>query len=157
MSNKYADSMTLVVASTAAEQSSNFTRKYDPPILLDPDAHYEIALVRSLLWYTWFNISAAQSNNTVRLSSNAGVGWTVVTFADGTYSLSDIQTEITNVLVTTMGASATGVVLEPQHSTGKVRVELEAGYQFQFADLSAALQDLVGKNTKPNRDTKETS
>ena len=156
MSVHFADSITLVVASSASDTSSNFTKLFNPPIILDGNSHYEIALVRSLLWYSWFNISSAQSNNTVKLSDDSGSTWTTCTFADGTYSISDMQTQIENVLVTDMSASATGVVLEPQHATGKVRVELESGYQIDFdssitAILGFASGVVTSSSTAPNQ------
>ena len=36
--------------------SSNFTVELHPPLHLDKDVDYEVALVASDIWYSWYNI-----------------------------------------------------------------------------------------------------
>lgn len=47
-------------------QSHDFVTSISPPIYLDPNGKYDLALFSGSMWYTWFNISSKLGNNKIK-------------------------------------------------------------------------------------------
>lgn len=139
----------LVLDSTAAgaTQTDNFTVVFPNQIDLGKD-QYEMALSRLNLWYSWYNISAANNNNTARYYN--GTGYNDITFPDGQYSVPQINDFVHAVMKANGDFTLSGsteiydIEITPNFATNKVNIELTSGYTF---DLSTGdLYLLLGGN-----------
>ena len=69
----------------------DFTIKFNPPLKLDPEIKYKLALDRlSMSTYSWYNIRSDYGNNTLKYTHD-GSTWQTITFTDGMCSYSDIN------------------------------------------------------------------
>ena len=76
----------------------NFATRFDPVITLPNNLSYKVGLVKMNATYSWHNIEATANNNTVRYSPDAGLTFKTITFPDGVYSYTDIDSFIKNVM-----------------------------------------------------------
>ena len=79
------DSFQIIVS----DDSTRFTKKFNPPIQLKKNRPYEIALVNLETYYSIPNIS--NKNNTLTYSANGGADWHTITIATGSYDIEDIN------------------------------------------------------------------
>jgi len=88
--------MPLEAHSTPGKQSDNITVKVDPPIELDPNKRYELALTQLNAWNSVFNIDtdAGYNNNTIAYRNTAG-DWKTVVFPDGNWQIENLQAYLT--------------------------------------------------------------
>ena len=125
--------MTLVLSSPVGSNTHDFTISFNPPLNLDNDEEYEVGLSKAYLWYSWRNISAANQNNQITISTITPPNTQTFTFPDGTYSLGDIDDFIEDAVIFTLNGSRGDVVFVGQNSTSKVRVEMGANYTMDFS------------------------
>ena len=71
---------------------ASVTTTLSPPIILNPNKKYQMRLLQAAIVYCQENISAALNNNTLSYSVD-GVTYNM-TFADGLYSLQDINNQL---------------------------------------------------------------
>ena len=140
---------TLFLDSGSAESGSsgNFSVYYNPPIELDINKTYELALISADLWYSWHNIKA--SNNKFRYSNNSGTNWYNLTLTPGAYNVTDINTEIKR-LIKANGHEPDNVTITPNYNTLKSRLTLANGYQVDFTDatIPSNLRVVLGFKSK---------
>lgn len=128
----------LVLDSTqaGATDTSDFTVEFSPPIDLR-DGNWELALNKLSCWYSWYNISAAQGNNTMRY--NNSVGWNNVVIPDGQYSIGDINDYLHSVMKANGDYTLSGTVeiydieITPNYATNKVHLEFTNSYQLDLS------------------------
>ena len=72
-------------------ECENFSIKFTPPIELDANRSYEVAVDKVSMTYSWHNISSNYNNKVIKYSHDNGSTWTTVTFPNGMYSYSDID------------------------------------------------------------------
>ena len=63
----------------------DFLVKFNPPLKIDPEFRHFIALDRSSMTYSWYNIRSSYGNNTIKYTHD-GTTWHTITFTDGMYS-----------------------------------------------------------------------
>ena len=119
-------------------KSSNFTTKLNPPVRLDPNKDYKIALVNSELWYSWYNVTT--SNNNFKYFN--GKDWTTVKVPPGAYNIKDINTEIKN-LIEDEGDDSDAITLSANFNTSKTSLRIHGDYEVDF-DIDDGLRDLLG-------------
>ena len=119
-------------------KSSNFTTKLNPPVRLDPNKDYKIALVNSELWYSWYNVTT--SNNNFKYFN--GKDWTTVKVPPGAYNIKDINTEIKN-LIEDEGDDGDAITLSANFNTSKTSLRIQGDYKVDF-DIDDGLRDLLG-------------
>ena len=101
-----ADSILLNINthSLNVEKTHDFNIRFDS-LTLDHTKDYHIALLSYNVPYSWYNISAAQSNNVFRFSIDAGNTFTSVLIPDGNYGVQDLNLELQQLVVNNGGAT----------------------------------------------------
>jgi hypothetical protein len=74
------------------QSPTNLTIPLSPPLRLTDD--YEVAISGGSIVNVAANLSAALNNNTVRYSTNGGGSWKTVTFPNGSYQCTALNTEL---------------------------------------------------------------
>ena len=83
---------TISSASISNQDSHNLHIPVQPTVELDPQKKYLIALRSASIPYSFFNISSTLANNT--LIVNNAISNATITFPDGQYEVSDLQSYI---------------------------------------------------------------
>lgn len=125
---------------TNITKTDDFTIFFNDALNLSGD--WEVALIKSNLYYSWYNISAEKGNNVFRYY-NGALYRTDVTIPDGQYSIDQLNEFVQQVMkdngdFTLLGSTEVyDISLEPNYSTGRVRIELTNNYRFdlQLSDL----------------------
>ena len=116
--------------------TSNFTINFDA-LQLDHHNDYHVALVSYNIPYSWYNISAAQSNNQFRYSRDAGVSFRTVTIPDGNYGIEDLNLEIDALIVADGGATGK-ILFYADYNSLRVDLEItDVNYQVDFLDANS--------------------
>lgn len=142
MSNTY-----LLNVSTSQLNSVNKTHDFNviyTNLNLNPNKNYVLGLKSYSMWYSWFNVSADNNNNTFRFSINGGATFIDAVLEDGNYSLDDIQTKINNIVISNGGASGS-ISFQPNYNTLRVELSLATNYQVDFSPNNS-LYILLGFN-----------
>jgi hypothetical protein len=126
----------------------NFATRFDPVITLPNNLSYKVGLVKMNATYSWHNIEATANNNTVRYSPDAGLTFKTITFPDGVYSYTDIDSFIKNAMkengdyTVVDGVDTFDFGLQFSSSTFLVTINLQNN---MFFDLyTQAFSDLIG-------------
>ena len=85
-------SMQIVVSNNKTQ----FTTRFNPPIELDKNKRYEIALVNLETYYFFPNMDA--SNNYFRYSPDGGAQWFEIYIPEGSYEVKDINDTIQSIM-----------------------------------------------------------
>ena len=85
-------SMQIVVSNNKTQ----FTTRFNPPIQLDKNKRYEIALVNLETYYSFPNIDA--TNNYFKYSPDAGTTWSEIYIPEGSYEIIDINDIIQSIM-----------------------------------------------------------
>ena len=120
--------------------SSDFTVELRPPILIDKDVDYKVALVTSDVWYSWYNITS--KNNLFRYYN--GTEWKRVRVPPGAYNITDLNLEIKRILKAN-GDDKGGITIQVNYNTLKSRILIKDGYKVGFA-AEGGLRDILGFN-----------
>lgn len=123
-------------------KSSNFTIKLNPPVILNPNKDYMVALVNSELWYSWYNVTT--SNNNFKYFN--GTDWVTVKVPPGAYNIKDINEEIKNQ-INDEGDNDEFVTLTANFNTSKTILRVNDNYKVDF-DIDDGLRDLLGYDGK---------
>lgn len=141
--------LTLDSTQVAGATSDDFRVSYYAPIELG-DANWEVGLVSANLWYSFYNIAAEYSNNTLEYSIDSGANWTTITIPDGAYQITQIDAEIKRQMKdnghfdnSDVNNPKYYISIEPDYPTSKVRIVItNPTYQ---VDLSTgSLHSLLG-------------
>ena len=119
-----------------------------PPIQLDRNVSYEIAVRSFKYCISWYTISAAKGNNKLLYSHDAGINWNLVTIPDGMYDVSGIDSCIKQVMMDNghynPGSSDLKtddvyyVDVTGNANTGKIDISLTNSYQVDLSVVNAA-------------------
>ena len=72
--------------------SHDFTIRFDPPIVLDPNKNWKASLNKLVsMSYSWYNVRAVYGNNTLKWKKKSESAWKTITLPDGMYSYDDIN------------------------------------------------------------------
>ena len=75
-----------------SNNKTKFKTRFSPPIQLEKDTQYEIALVNLETYYSFPNVDA--SNNYFRYSPDNGITWFEIYIDEGSYDITDINDTI---------------------------------------------------------------
>ena len=75
-----------------SDNESKFTTRLNPPLQLDRDKEYEIALVNLETYYSFPNID--ETNNVFVYSPDNGNSWVKIKIPEGSYEIDNINTNI---------------------------------------------------------------
>ena len=74
------------------KKSHDFTIRFGPPIVLDKNKNYKVALDQVFTMpYSWYGIRSAYRNNTLHWKKKTDSAWTSITFPDGMFTYDDIN------------------------------------------------------------------
>ncbi len=113
-------------------KTHDFIIKYSPSINLDRTQKYEIALVDANVPNSWYNIAASNGNNTLRYHNGDSV-WKTITFSDGQYSVSAINSYIQSK-IDGNGDTGTNVSIVGNTNTLKVDITLSNNYVIDLSN-----------------------
>ena len=85
------DSFTLVIS----DNSANIQTTFNPPLYLQANRNYELAMVNLETYYSFANIR--EVNNSFKWSSDDGKTWTILHIPTGCYELKAINAEIIRI------------------------------------------------------------
>ena len=74
---------------TVSSNKTEFRTKFNPPLELDKNKRYEMALVNLETYYSFANITSL--NNSLRYSADGGATWYRCKLPEGPYELQDIK------------------------------------------------------------------
>lgn len=147
-------SFPLVINSTHRVSNNTYTVSLASNTDLN---HYEVAIGSGYIYYSWYNISAAQGNNSFQLViPNSGTTTTVTyTIPDGAYNISTLNSWLEQQLVSDgyylryagdASNVTTGAIRQPNIYPCKIQVN-PASYSVQFIAISLPrTADLVAPN-----------
>ena len=120
-----------------------FTTRFNPPIQLDKNKQYEIALVNLETYYSFPNIDA--SNNYFRYSPDAGVTWFEIYIPEGSYDIVDINDTVQQKMRQNGHYDSANITISANSNTLKSVLILENDYQVDFRQLNS-ISKLLGFN-----------
>ena len=133
----------------SGQNSDDISVNFAQPIEIgkDDDPHqYGIALLKSQVWYSYPNISASIGNNVIRYSHNSGSNWNSITIPDGTYSISQLQSYLHQVMKDNTHYDSSDdtyyINFVPNLATFKLRVEISNNYQLDLTQ--STIYSLLG-------------
>lgn len=118
--------------------SQHMSTEFRPPLELDLNKQYEVALVNANIWYSWFNITA--ENNKFKFYD--GSKWTIVSIPHGAYNITDINKYIKKHLST-----EDAINIEPNFNTLHSDLTLADGYQVDFT-IENTIAPILGFSKK---------
>lgn len=142
--------MLINLESSGQSKTHNFEIEFNN-FQLKRDKEYEIGLIQSSLWYSWYNVRSSFSNNQIRYSPDGGSTFYNVNFDDGIYSVSAINDKLHSVMkannhfTIVAGVDTFNISITPNYTTGKVNVEVSNSYQLDFT--TSLLRELLGFNS----------
>ena len=126
----YKDSFQIIVS----DDTTHFTKKFNPPIQLKKNRPYEIASANLETYYSIPNIS--NKNNTFTYSTNGGVDWHDITIPTGSYDITDINDVIQSEMKSNGHWDEANeefyVSILPNPNTMKAILNIENNYQVNF-------------------------
>ena len=120
-----------------------FTTRFNPPIQLEKDTQYEIALINLETYYSFPNIDA--SNNYFRYSPDAGVTWFEIYIPEGSYDIVDINDTVQQKMRQNGHFDPTNIAISANSNTLKSVLILGNNYQVDFRQLNS-ISKLLGFN-----------
>ena len=138
------DSFQIIVS----DNTTLFTKKFNPPIQLKKHKSYEIALVNLETYYSIPNIT--RKNNSFKYSAN-GTDWHTITIPTGSYDIEDINDVIQREMKSNGHWDEANedyyVSLLANPNTMKAILNIENNYRVDFKPGSS-LRKLLGFNSK---------
>jgi hypothetical protein len=115
---------------------------------LDKNIEYEIALLKSSIWYSYHNISSEFSNNVLRYRTAPAASWNTVNFDNGIYSITDINNTLQAKMKADGNYSVVGgldtfsISISPNYTTLRAVVSISGTYALDFTQSN--LHELLG-------------
>ena len=127
---------------------SDFTIRYNQPIILDPNRQYELGLGRIIsMSFTWFNITSELDNQKIKYSSDGGKTWKDITFPPGTWNYVSFNNFIKEKTKTkTSDKTSYPITLKFNNTTFKTTINLATNYQLDLT--TSNFRDLIGFNKR---------
>ena len=139
------DSFKIIVS----DNTTDFNTKFNPPIQLNKNKSYEMALVNLETYYSIPNITSR--NNTFKYSPDGGENWMTVDIPTGSYDIEDINSVIQREMKANGHWDATNeeyyVSLLANPNTMKAILNIENNYQVSFK-FGNSLRKILGFNSK---------
>ena len=123
-------------------KQSRLKTTFNPPIVLP--SRYEMALCRLETYYSFPNIDA--TNNTVKVSKDAGESWITIKIPIGCYEIEAINNVIQRFIEKEAGGKADMTNLSPNPNTLKCILEIKTNdYEVDF-NVDNSLRSVLGFN-----------
>jgi hypothetical protein len=120
---------------------SDFTIHYNH-FPLNRDSDYSLAVVSANIWYSWFNVSSANGNNTFRY--NNGTAWSQTqTIPDGMYSISHINQYVQG-RITALGDTSANISILANYTTLKCDITCHNNYELDLQASQSTLHNILG-------------
>jgi hypothetical protein len=108
--------------------------------------NWEVALIKSNTWYSWYNISSSKNNNTLRYFNGTLYRPNII-IPNGQYTIEQLNDELHIIMklngdYTLFGSTEVyDINFIPNYATGKVRIEITNNYRLdlQLSDLNILL------------------
>ena len=113
-----------------SNNKTRFKTRFNPPIQLDKNKQYEIALVNLETYYSFPNIDA--SNNYFRYSPDDGDTWFEMCIPEGSYDIININDTIQQKMRQNGHYDPTNIAISANSNTLKSVLILENNYQVDF-------------------------
>ena len=130
-----------------SNNKTKFRTRFNPPIQLEKDLQYEIALINLETYYSFPNIDA--SNNYFRYSPDAGVTWFEIYIPEGSYDIVDINDTVQQKMRQNGHYDSVNeeyyIAISANSNTLKSILILENDYQVDFRQLNS-ISKLLGFN-----------
>ena len=124
----------------------NFTVKFIPELLLDPNKQHFIALDHLSMTASWHNIRPEYENDKLRISKDGGKNWETITFRSGVYDYVDLNNFIQGK-IGKLPSGNYGINILFDLTTFKVFIKLDENYQIDFSE-SGNFNGLLGFERK---------
>ena len=125
---------------------SDFTIRFNQPIILDENKEYELGLSSIIsMSFTWSNITSNLNNQKIKYSSDGGKTWKDLIFPPGIWnytSLNDYIKELTKIK--TSNSTTYPITLEFSGITLRTTINLATNYQIDLK--TSNFGDLIGFN-----------
>ena len=122
-----------------SNDTTRFTTRFNPPIQLEKDMQYEIALINLETYYSFPNVDA--SNNYFRYSPDAGLTWFEIYIPDGSYDIADINDTVQQKMRQNGHYDSVNeeyyITINANSNTLKSVLILENDYQVDFRQLNS--------------------
>ena len=125
----------------------NFTTKFIPELILNPNEQHFIALDHISMSASWYNVRPEYENNTLRFSKDKGVNFEEINFPSGVYDYEDLNEFIHQKIGTLGDGKNYGINILFDLTTYKVFIKLDENYQIDFT-VSGNFNDLLGFEKK---------
>ena len=138
-------------SSSTTQDSDNFLVQYAN---IELPGDWEVGLIKGHFWYSYFNISAAQTNNIIRYSTDGGSTWeTNITLPNGIYSIDDLNAYVQSVMKTRghydSGNDLYYLSILPNFNTLRCDVTLSNNYQLDLTSGTVGtIHTLLGFTSK---------
>jgi len=125
---------------------SDFTMRYNQPIILNPNKQYELGLSRIIsMSFTWSNITPNLNNQKIKYSSDGGKTWKDIIFPPGTWNYTGLNDFIKQqTKITTSSSTTYPITLHFSGITFKTTIILATNYQLDLT--TSNFGDLIGFN-----------
>ena len=119
-------------------KSENFSTSFNPPIQLDINKNYEIALISAQIWYSWHNITNENQNFFYVVNDQARL----FEIPPGSYNIDDLNEEIKNYMERN-GDDKENITITPNYNTLKTKLVLKNNYFVDFR-IENSLSEVLG-------------
>ena len=137
------NSLQIVVSNNKTQ----FKTRFNPPIQLNKEKKYEIALVNLETYYSFPNIDA--TNNYFRYSPDSGATWTDIYIPEGSYDITDINDTIQQKMAQNGHYDSSNehyyITISANSNTLKSVLILENNYQVDFSQ-NTSISSVLGFN-----------
>ncbi len=137
------DSIQFIVSGN----TTNIRTQFDPPIKLNRDSKYEIALVNLETYYSFPNIDSTK--NLIRYSNDSGTTWTNISIPEGSYEIDDMNEYITQQMKQNSHYDTANNVpyisITANANTLKTVMTIATNYQVDFRPVNS-LNKVLGFN-----------
>jgi len=139
--------LTLDSSSLSNQLGHDFTVTFPNPINVREG--YELALIKSNLWYSFYNVSSTFNNNVI-IYTNDTLDVRTVTFPNGNYTIIQLNSYLHSVMknnndyTVISGIDTFNINFTPNYSTIKVTIELTNTYSLDLTQ--SKFNELLGWN-----------
>lgn len=119
---------------TVSDNKTSFTTTFNPPLEVDKDKHYEIALNNLETYYSFPNIS--NDNNMFTYSKDNRKTWEQVLIPEGAYKIKTLNATVQKLI-------GDSITIEPNKNTLKSVITIKPNYKVSFKERNT-LANLLG-------------
>ena len=130
-------------------KAHDFTFKFEPPFILDPNMPYKAAVKRINMSYSWHNIAESYRNNTLKWRKSRSSGWNTIRIPDSMYTYDYLNAVIQGSIGKvdqTQEKSPYAFDIYMDYALFRVIINLADGYELDLSD--GEFSDIIGFDKK---------